>query len=191
MCSRSRSRRGTVRGPSLTWPRGASPYLASPIGPWWCTPGARRNGASSIESVRSKRQSRRWRPPREAARQEYVCHADAEAAAAKLRALQSAYHWGEGAVAAHPKDGPGGPSVKQPRVIQALRYGLQVTLHERSEVMARKRQEPSCCVLLPQVPAVGERAQLARAVLQAAKEQHGIEQHYGFLQDPLIVNRLF
>ena len=29
---------------------------------------------------------------REAARQEYFCHADAEAAAAKLRALQSAYH---------------------------------------------------------------------------------------------------
>src|SRR5215471_5208733 len=31
---------------------------------------------------------------REAARQEYFCHADAEAAAAKLRALPSAYHWG-------------------------------------------------------------------------------------------------
>ena len=29
---------------------------------------------------------------REAARHEYGCHADAEAAAAKLRALQSAYH---------------------------------------------------------------------------------------------------
>jgi hypothetical protein len=29
---------------------------------------------------------------REAARQEYFCHADAEAAAAKLRALPSAYH---------------------------------------------------------------------------------------------------
>jgi len=31
----------------------------------------------------------------EAARQEYCCYADAEAAAAKLRALQRAYHWGQ------------------------------------------------------------------------------------------------
>ena len=128
---------------------------------------------------------------REAARQEYCCHADAEAAAAKLRALQSAYHWVEVAVEEHPTYGPGRPSAQQPRVIKALRYGLQVTLHERSEVMARKRQETSCFVLLTHVPTVGEMAHPARAVLQAYKEQHGIEQNYGFLKDPLIVNSLF
>jgi transposase len=128
---------------------------------------------------------------REAARQEYFCHADAEAAAAKLRALQSAYHWVEVAVEEHPKYGPGRPSAKRPRVIKALRYGLQVTLHERSEVIARKRQETSCFVLLTNVPTVGEMAHPARAVLQAYKEQHGIEQNYGFLKDPLIVNSLF
>jgi transposase len=128
---------------------------------------------------------------REAARQEYFCRADAEAAAAKLRALQSAYHRVEVAVKEHPKYGPGRPSAKQPRVIKALRYGLQVTLHERSEVIARKRQETSCFVLLTNVPTVGEMAHPARAVLQAYKEQHGIEQNYGFLKDPLIVNSLF
>jgi transposase len=128
---------------------------------------------------------------REAARQEYFCHADAEAAAAKLRARQSASHWGEVAVEEHPKYGPGRPSAKRPRVIKALRYGLQVTLHERSEVIARKRQETSCFVLLTHVPTVGEMAHPARAVLQAYKEQHGIEQNYGFLKDPLIVNSLF
>src|SRR5262249_19738237 len=68
----------------------------------------------------------------EAARQEYFCHADAEAAAAKLRALQSAYHWVEVGVEERPKYGPGRPSSKQPRVVKALRYGLQVTLHARS-----------------------------------------------------------
>lgn len=128
---------------------------------------------------------------REAARQEYFCHADAEAAAAKLRALQSAYHRVEVAVKEHPKYGPGRPSAKQPRVIKALRYGLQVTLHERSEVIARKCQETSCFVLLTNVPTVGEMAHPARDVLQAYKEQHGIEQNYGFLKDPLIVNSLF
>jgi transposase len=68
---------------------------------------------------------------------------------------------------------------------------LQVTLHERAEVIARKRQEAGCFVLLTNVPTVGEMAHTARAVLQAYKEQHGIEQNYGFLKDPLVVNSLF
>jgi transposase len=128
---------------------------------------------------------------REAARQEYFCQADAEAAAAKLRALPSAYHWVEVEVQERPTYGPGRPSSTQPRVVKALRYGLQVTLHERAEVIAHKRQEAGCFVLLTHVPTVGEMAHSARAVLQAYKEQHGIEQNSGFLQDPLIVNSLF
>ena len=128
---------------------------------------------------------------REAARQEYFCHADAEAAAAKLRALPSAYHWVEVEVQERPKYGPGRPSSTQPRMVKARRYALQVTLHERTEVIARKRQEAGCFVLLTNVPTVGEMAHSARAVLQAYKEQHGIEQNDGFLKDPLIVNSLF
>ena len=128
---------------------------------------------------------------REAARQEYFCRADAEAAAAKLRALPSAYHWVDVEVQERPKYSPGRPNSTRPRVVKALRYGLQVTRHERAEVMARKRQEAGCFVLLTNVPTVGEMAHSARAVLLAYKEQHGIEQNYGFLKDPLIVNSLF
>jgi transposase len=128
---------------------------------------------------------------REATRQEYCCYADAEAAAAKLRALQSAYHWVEVKVEEHPRYGPGRPSRKQPRVVKALRYGLQVILHERAEVLARKRQEMGCCVLLTHVPTMGEMAHRAGDGLQAYKEQHGSEQNYGFLKDPLIVKSLF
>jgi transposase len=126
-----------------------------------------------------------------AVRQEYFCQADAEAAAAKLRALQSAYHWVEVEVKERPTYGPGRPSSKQPRVVKALRYSLQVTLHEQSESIARKRQETGCFVLLTNVPTAGEMAHTARDVLQAYKEQHGIEQNYGFLKDPLIVNSVF
>jgi transposase len=126
-----------------------------------------------------------------AARQEYFCQADAEAAAAKLRALQSAYHWVEVEVKERPTYGPGRPSSKQPRVVKALRYSLQVTLHEQSESIARKRQETGCFVLLTNVPTAGEMAHTAGDVLQAYKEQHGIEHNYGFLQDPLIVNSVF
>jgi transposase len=126
-----------------------------------------------------------------ATRQEYFCQADAEAAAAKLRALQSAYHWVEVEVKERPTYGPGRPSSKQPRVVKALRYSLQVTLHERSESIARKTQETGCFVLLTNVPTGGEMAHRAGDILRAYKEQHGIEQNYGFLKDPLIVNSLF
>jgi transposase len=128
---------------------------------------------------------------REAAQQEYFCRADAEAAATKVRALQSAYHQVEVVVEEHPRYGPGRPSLKQPRVVKALRYSLQVTLHERAEVIARKTQETACFVLLTNVPTTGEMAHRAGDVLQAYKEQHGIEQNFGFLKDPLLVNSLF
>jgi transposase len=128
---------------------------------------------------------------REAAQQGYFCHADAEAAAAKVRALQSAYHQVEVAVEERPKYGPGRPSQKQPRVVKALQYGLQVTLQERAEVIARKVQETGCFVLLTNVPTAGEMAHRAGEVLRAYKEQHGVEQNFAFLKDPVIVNSLF
>jgi transposase len=90
-----------------------------------------------------------------------------------------------------PQYGPGRPSRTQPRRVKALRYGLRVTLHERSEAIARKTQETGCFVLLTNVPTAGEMAHTARDVLRAYKEQHGIEQNFGFLKDPLIVNSLF
>lgn len=96
-----------------------------------------------------------------------------------------------GEVQERPQYGPGRPSATPPRVVKALRYGVQVTLHARAEGMARKRQEAGCCVLLTKVPTVGELAQSARAVLQAYKEQQGIEQNSGVLKDPLLVTSLF
>jgi transposase len=128
---------------------------------------------------------------REQAHQQYFCRADAEAAAAKLRTQLHAYHRVEVRVEEHPKYGPGRPSPKHPRVVNALRYGLRVTLRERAEVIARKRQETGCFVLLANVPTAGEMAHTAGDVLRAYQEQHGIEQNYGFLKDPLIVNSLF
>jgi transposase len=128
---------------------------------------------------------------REATPQEYFCHADAEAAATKLQALQSAYHGVEVMIEEHPKYGPGRPSQQQSRMVKALRSGVKATLHERAEGIARKRQETGCFVLLTHVPTAGAMAHQARDVLRADKEQHGIEQNFAFLKDPLIVNSLF
>jgi transposase len=128
---------------------------------------------------------------REATHQEYACQADAEAAAVKLRGLQSPYHGVAVRVEERPKYGPGRPSRQQPRVVKALRYGLQATVHERTEVIARKVQETGCFVLLTNVPTAGEMAHSAGEVLRAYKEQHGVEQNFAFLKDPVIVNSLF
>src|SRR5262245_40580339 len=128
---------------------------------------------------------------RETTQQAYFCRADAEAAAAKVRALQSAYHRVEVVVEERPTYGPGRPSHKRPRVVKALRYGLRITRHERAEVIARKMQETGCFVLLTNVPTAGDMAHRAGEVLRAYKEQHGVEQNFAFLKDPVIVNSLF
>ncbi len=128
---------------------------------------------------------------RKATPQAYFCQADAEAAAAKLRAQSSPYHEVEVRVEERPTYGPGRPSQKRPRVVKALRYGLQVTCRERAEVIARKMHEMGCFVLLTNVPTAGEMAHSAGEVLRAYKEQHGIEQNFAFLKDPVIVNSLF
>jgi transposase len=128
---------------------------------------------------------------REAAKQAYFCRADAEAAAEQLRALPSAYHQIEVEVEERPQYGPGRPSRHKPRPIQAMRYGLKPSLRERDEVIARKRQEAACFVLLTNVPTTGEMAHRAGDVLRAYKEQYGVEQNFAFLKDPVIVNSLF
>jgi len=57
--------------------------------------------------------------------------------------------------------------------------------------MARQAQEAGCFVLLTNVPTQGEMAHSAGGVLRAYKEQHGVEQTFAFLNDPVIVNSLF
>jgi hypothetical protein len=51
-------------------------------------------------------------------------------------------------------------------------------------------EEAGCFVLLTHVPTAGTLAQRARDLLSVYKEQHGTEQNYGFLTDPVIVKRL-
>jgi transposase len=52
-------------------------------------------------------------------------------------------------------------------------------------------EEAGCFVLLTNVPPAGALAHNAGDVLKVYKDQHGTEQNYGFLKDPVIVNSLF
>ena len=58
---------------------------------------------------------------RTAEQQEYFCRADAEAAAATLRAMSAAYHLIDVAVEERPLYGRGRPSSHKPRAVQAMR----------------------------------------------------------------------
>lgn len=128
---------------------------------------------------------------RAAAQQAYFCRADAEAAAARLRAVPSAYHLLEVTVEERPQYGRGRPSATKPRAVKAMRYGLQTTVSAQTERIARLYEETGCFVLLTNVPTAGDLAHSAGEVLTVYKEQHGTEQNYGFLKDPVIVNSLF
>jgi transposase len=124
-------------------------------------------------------------------RQEYFCHADAEAAAAQLRAVPTPYHLVDVTVEERPVYGRGRPSAQKPRPVKAMRYRLKTTIHPQTERIVRLEEEAGCFVLLTNVPTTGDLAHSARDILTGYKDQHGTEQNYGFLKDPVIVNSLF
>jgi transposase len=128
---------------------------------------------------------------RTAEQQEYFCRADAEAAAAQLRAVHAAYHRMDVTVEERPVYGRGRPSPHKPRPIKAMRYRLKTAISTQTERIARREEEAGCFVLLTNVPPAGDLGHSARDLLAVYKEQHGTEQNYGFLKDPVIVNSLF
>jgi transposase len=128
---------------------------------------------------------------RTAERQEYCCRADAEAAAAKLRAVHATYHLVDVTVEERPVYGRGRPSSHQPRTVKAMHYRLKTTMRPHTERIGRLEEEAGCFVLLTNVPTAGNLAHSARDILTVYKEQHGTEQNYGFLKDPVLVNSLF
>jgi transposase len=128
---------------------------------------------------------------RHAEQQAYFCRADAEAAAATLRAMPTTYHLLDVTVEERPLYGRGRPSADKPRPIKAMRYRLKTTISIQTERIARLEEEAGCFVLLTNVPTAGDLAHSARDILTVYKDQHGTEQNYGFLKDPVIVNSLF
>jgi Domain of unknown function (DUF4277) len=127
---------------------------------------------------------------RAAAKPEYCCRADAEVAAAAWRAVQTDDHQVEVVVEERPQDGHGRPRRRQPRVVKAMRYGLQPPRTARSAHVAKKPAAAGGVVLRTKTPTAGILAPRAADVLNGDKEPHGVEQHDGLLQDPVMVNRL-
>lgn len=125
------------------------------------------------------------------AKRKYFCTADAEASAKRLSAAESEYHHLTVEILEKQKYGRGRPRKDEAREVKEIHYTLAVNLREKEAAVARKRQEAGCFVLLSNVPKDGEMAHSEAEILNVYKEQHGIEQNFAFLKDPLIVNSLF
>jgi len=128
---------------------------------------------------------------KEGAKQTFFCRPDAEATAAQIRTLSTAYHHLDVWVEERPRFAPGRPKKNTPRVPVAIDYILCTRIGENQEAIAKRRQMAGCFVLLSNVPADGAGAYSAERILRTYKEQHGIEKNFGFLKDDQIVNALF
>ena len=125
------------------------------------------------------------------AKREYFCRRDAEAAMAGLLAARSDFHELAVEILERPKLRRGRPKKDGTREVKEIRYALAVTVKERDDALERKRREAGCFVLLSNAPEEGELAHTGDDILRAYKQQHGIEQNFAFLKDPVIVNSVF
>ena len=127
---------------------------------------------------------------KDATKKLFYCEADARAAVLSLEKLTLQYYRADVAIEQRPRYQRGRPKdgVQQ---ISEMRYGLRCKLVENNQAVFRLKQEAGCFVMITNVPAHGENGYDSRAILKAYKDQYGIEQNFGFLKDPMIVNSVF
>jgi len=123
----------------------------------------------------------------------FYCRADAEAAAEKIsKATPNSYHKLQYEIREVAKYPRGRPAKGKPRTPVGYEYLLDVTIEEDTDAIAPLRLEAGCFVLLTNLSGIKEQVQWpAVTLLELYKNQSGIEQNFGFLKDPVIVNSIF
>jgi transposase len=120
---------------------------------------------------------------------EYACAPDAQAAV--LRLPKGRFHELVGQVEEKPVYATGRPKADGTRKIQRITYRLKVSLRPREQAIARARKEAGCFVLITNEPEESSGGLNSKELLRAYHDQHSVEQNFGFLKDPVIVNALF
>jgi transposase len=123
----------------------------------------------------------------------FYCRADAEAAAenAKKTALSS-YHKLHYEIRKVAKYRRGRPAKGKARTPIGYEYLLDIKIDLDGKAVAPLRLEAGCFVLLTNLTGKQETDQWpALTLLELYKNQSGIEQNFGFLKDPVIVNSIF
>lgn len=124
-------------------------------------------------------------------KQEFFCRADADAAALLLQHNDTELHGITVNVEEKIYYTRGRPPKNGKQKVSYIRYVLKACLKEKSEQVKQIQEESGCFVLLTNVPQEGDMAETGAGLLQAYKEQYGIEKNFSFLKDPLIVNDIF
>ncbi len=124
-------------------------------------------------------------------KQEFYCRKDAEVIATRLSKSDTELHSIVTSIAQKVHYARGRPPKDGSRKVTKVGYVLDCRIEEKTEQLKQKREEAGCFVLLSNVPGKGDMAETGAELLQAYKEQHGVERNFSFLKDPLIVNDLF
>lgn len=125
---------------------------------------------------------------------EYFCREDAEAAANKLSEETCTYYELSTRIEEKAIYGKGRPKNDGAREIKEMRYLVLADISENKVAVSTFRKEAGCFVLITNVPRETREDQIgydSKAILETYKEQYGIEQDFGFLKDPVIVNSVF
>jgi len=123
----------------------------------------------------------------------FYCQADAEAAVEKIRkAAANSYHRLQYAVRKQTKYPRGRPARGKARTPTGDEYIVEVKIDVDVDAVSPLRLEAGCFVLICNLSSEQERIQWTSAsLLELYKNQSGIEQNFGFLKDPVIVNSIF
>ena len=126
--------------------------------------------------------------------QPYYCDADARAAAEKLSALpkRTDLFTLSASVEKVPKYPRGRPKMGDKRTPDRFEYRIETSFEEDKQKVQTLREEAGCFVLLSNLISHPEKAEWsAEDLLRLYKNQSGIEQNFGFLKDPVIINSVF
>ena len=123
----------------------------------------------------------------------FYCRADAEAAAGKIvKTAANSYHRVQHDIKEVARYRRGRPVKGKTRTPIGYQYHLDVEITVDMDAVAPLRLEAGCFVLLSNLSSKQERVQWPVAtLLELYKNQSGIEQNFGFLKDPVIVNSIF
>ena len=123
----------------------------------------------------------------------FYCRADAQAAVEKIiKATANSYHKLQYKISKVAKYPRGRPAKGKPRTPIGYQYPLDIQIEVDEKAIAPLRLEAGCFVLLSNLSGRQEQSQWpAATLLELYKNQSGIEQNFGFLKDPVIVNSIF
>lgn len=125
----------------------------------------------------------------------YFCEADAQAAMARLQEETLRFHDIEFLAEERPLYARGRPKADGSRALKEMRHAITGTLVPKPAAIDALREQAGCFVLITNVPPEGlPNSNIpydGKTVLQAYKDQNGIEHNFSFLKDPVLINSVF